>query len=498
MRLIFHRAAVFAVALFLSQSLNAAADFSTGGLLGYLTGLRSLPDYYAINRALSEYPARLAEDNRSYFEMFGNWQDVFRNFSGTEKSLSHGAGAIGIKRSLLSNRAGVYLLYSERSGSVSWPFSKNRVRIREFYNSGNLLLSGFVSPDRRIKAGFTAGKSVNRGNRFMHVAQLSVRPWRSVEFSVSFSSVPYDWGIEAEFENVTKTLFSRFRHDSVEGGLTVPLRGIADVTVRGQKGRIYTPGGFRGVPDSHAQVWEADRDRWQVSFSENVLPRVDLNAGYARDKIPGELGLWYNGSRYMRGKLDVSTHRWWLEAEGENAPRHIPAVRYDRVATGLDLSRGIVDSWPFTPTQMEIIGDKTWTFSGTGSFVSNGCTFTWETSEQSVLSTSFIRAFPDYSLRITTRDHLSANPWDMIFGNTRIETDRTRYYDFASVMYRREFTAGGFSIDAGIQQLIPLRHAETKIPGKAPEPPSFPKLRLARPKRFGGLSLWGRVRYYLK
>ncbi|MFC1693904.1 hypothetical protein ACFL1R_10400 [Candidatus Latescibacterota bacterium] len=46
---------------------------------------------------------------------------------------------------------------------------------------------------------------------------------------------------------------------------------------------------------------------------------------------------------------------------------------------------------------------------------------------------SFIRTHLDYRLRIITRDHFSTEPMDMILGRKRLETDMTRYYDFASV-----------------------------------------------------------------
>ena len=46
-------------------------------------------------------------------------------------------------------------------------------------------------------------------------------------------------------------------------------------------------------------------------------------------------------------------------------------------------------------------------------------------------------------------------------------------------------------------QVEPLDKNEKKIPGKAPVPPSFPKLKVSKPKRIGGLSFEVRVRWML-
>ena len=178
-----------------------------------------------------------------------------------------------------------------------------------------------------------------------------------------------------------------------------------------------------------------------------------------------------------------------------DAKQYIPAVRYDRVFTDLDLTDGIVDSWPFTPKQIEIIGDKTWVFFGQGRFLSNSVDFNWKLPESSSLDIAYFRVYPDYRLRVTTRDHLSINPWEMIFGKRRVDTDNTRSYDFAAVTFGKEFKFDRFKFETGIRQLVPLRHVKTSIPGEGPEPPEFPKISLKRPKRFGGLSFWGSMRY---
>ena len=311
-------------------------------------------------------------------------------------------------------------------------------------------------------------------------------------------SIPYEWGIDADFKGETRTLFSEFRRKGAEGSVAVTLFNAAELRLSGGKGTIDTPGGFRGVPNSHAQEWNADTGNWRTDIRATIASRIAILLSYGRETIPGELGLWYNGSRYMRGKYDIGTHRFHMEVRGEDVSRAVPAVRFDRASTDFDISHGVADSWPFTPGQMEIIGDKTWTFSGTGRFVSDSVTGTWNIAAGSWFSTALHRVYPDYRILVTTRDHLSIEPWDMLFGRRRTETDRTRFYDFASVSYRKEFILKRFKVAAGIQQLIPLRHAGRKIPGKAPAPPSFPKLKIERLKRYGGLEVWAGVKYFLR
>jgi len=74
------------------------------------------------------------------------------------------------------------------------------------------------------------------------------------------------------------------------------------------------------------------------------------------------------------------------------------------------------------------------------------------------VSASLLRVYPDYLILITTREHLSTELSGMLFGRRRAETDRTRYYDFASVAYHKNITL----------------------------------------KRFGGLEEWAGVKYFLR
>jgi len=190
----------------------------------------------------------------------------------------------------------------------------------------------------------------------------------------------------------------------------------------------------------------------------------------------------------MRGSLDGDIYRFGIGTELNSVSVYLPDIIYRRVSTDLALSHGRLDSWPFTPTQIGIFGDKTWTFSGRGSIVSDAGLFSWNLSPSSRTSLAVVRVHPDYNIRITTRDHLSLNPLDMIFGRRRYETDRTRYFDFAHVSYWKNFKYGKFSLDFGISQFIPLRHSEEKKPSEAPVPPSFPEIKFKKPEKIGGFS----------
>jgi len=447
------------------------------------------------------HPLSFADGEESYVEVFGGRGETFRTFGGVEKKIGHAFSALGVKRVAADGRLGLYLLYSDRSGSVSWPFSGGRIRAREFYDSSELSLSTFCSGGGRFRAGATLGEAFGWKDGGIRAVQFSGRPVKFLGLSFGYSSLPYDWGVGVGFEGVFKSLYSRFRLETLEGEISLSLPGAMEVKAAGVRSGMRTPEDFRGVPDGHAQVWRADRKGWRL---EAEIPAASLpgvarvRVGCGVDAIPGKLSLWYNGSAYMRGHLDVRTRRFFLGVSpeaGTGVP--LPSVLYERTDTALDLSRGIADSWAFTPRQIEILGDRTWTFSGTGRLVADTLLFEWGASEGGRFGLSFTRLFPDYRVTIVTRDHFSANPWDMVFGRRRVERDGTRYYDFASVTLGRVFSRGRFVLDLGVCQLVPLRHAEAEAAPGAPTPPSFPRFRFARPENFGGLSLWGRVRYRL-
>ncbi len=341
----------------------------------------------------------------------------------------------------------MYASFSDHYNSISWPLSKNRVRARHLYDTRELLLSGFLSAGDRFRAGATLGKSYarNRENLIRAVQVTGTFPL-DIRASLSVSSKPYEWGIAASFQSIEITIPARFKQDKIDGSLSFPLRDFADMTVTMSKGWITTPGGYKAMPDNHVQVWNSVRNRWFFSLHEKSIPRIGLTIGFGRETLSGDFDLWYNNSRYLRSSMDIDNYRFIISAKHERKPGYVPDIRFDRVSTDVNLPYGSVDSWPFTPKQMEIIGDKTWTSNGRGRFVSNGLTFFWAPSDFFSLSTSLLRIYPDYRLTIITRDHLSSNPFDMIFGRRRIESDTIRYAEFASLLITRQFVTG--SVDS--------------------------------------------------
>jgi|GEM_PF-4164807 hypothetical protein len=488
------RAAVCTAALLLCLKSTARADYTPHGLLSYLTGL----DNGYRHGEIWANPAMHLDDTGSYVEFAAIRRELYRTLRGPYKHAWDGAGNVAYKHVFRGGRTGMYASYANRKSLISWPFSNNRVRTKQAFDASDLFLSGFLSDGDRFTAGATLGKSYSRKREnILGAIQLSGKLPHGIRASLRVSSRPYDWSVEAGFQEVKKSLPARFRQDEIEGELMVSVRDYAEMTVTMIKSRIVTPGGFRGIADNHAQVWGSDRSRWYVELRDNSIAAIDLSVGYGRETLTGDFDLWYNGYRYLRSSMDADNSRFRITAEGERMPRSFPSVRLDRVITDADMPYGSVDSWPFTPKQLEIIGDKTWTGYGTGRFTSNGCTLFWEISELSNVSTSYARIYPDYDLRIITRDHISSNPLDMIFGRSRDERDITRYADFASLLLTHEFVTGSITIDTGVQQLIPLRHVKKRIPGKAPAPPTFPDFTIKKPTRFGGLSFWLRIRYHL-
>ncbi len=483
------RATVISVALFFMNEAYAESDFTTNALVGYLTGIPSLYSPLYRSETDYEYPAELARDYKPYLEIAGNSQEVFRSLIGDKKYVNHGSAAVSLKYPLIQNRAGIYLSYNDYRSSVLWPFSDSRITLGESYESGKGCFSAYVSVIENLRVGVTVGKQlVRNADSTLQIVEISGGIPFGLHCSLRYFSIPYNWGINMNYANIKKILSSQFRHYGYEGEITYPVKNIIEVILSGKKRSIDTSRDFRGVPNNHAQGWNVDGDGWQVRVRKTPVSGVAVIINYGRDTISGKLDLWYNNSQYMRGIIDSDTYRFGTGTEFNHIPRYFPDFRYDRVSTDLTLRKGIAYSWPFTPKIYEIIGDKTWTFSGTGRIVSDSGTFSWKLPSMSWMEISYIRSHLDYSLRITTRDHLSTNPMDIIFGKTRIENDRTRYYDFALISYRKSLTFERFSTEFSISQFIPIYHSEKKIPGRAPVPPSFPKIRVEKPKYIGGLS----------
>ncbi|MFC1490165.1 hypothetical protein ACFL6K_03050 [Candidatus Latescibacterota bacterium] len=468
---------------------KSPADFSTNALIGYLTGIPALSDYMTGSTSGQEHPAGLAEDISPYVSFAGNNQSVYRNFTGEKKRIGHSLMTLGVNYPIVKNTAGAYLSYTGNRSTLTWPFSNNRINVGESYNDQAAAITGYTKVFDHLRAGITTGKHIgNRGNSLLFIAEVSTYGFKKLNGSVRYYTKPYEWNLGIDYDTVTKNLPASFRSKGLEGSMSYVISDQLNVTLSGEKSGIDTPQDFPETKDQHAQSWKMDHRKWNVLATSSHIDGITLNGSYGEDVLSGDLGLFYNSDRYMKGSLEGLVRRIQLGGQLTNGRRFIPALRYDRVSTELLLSDGVADSWPFTPKQIEIFGDKTWSFSGTGILTSDSGTFIWNLPPRSRLMLSYVRAHVDYNLRITTRDHLSANLFDMLFGRRRNETDTTQYYDFANLSYMRNFTFGRFSIELGISQLIPLYHKEKKVPGIAPEPPSFPELKLKKPENFGGFS----------
>ena len=495
----FLRVAVYTATLLFCLTDTVRADYTPQGLLFWLTGLDSNPTFEKSGTGINNlwsHPVRHFDDPQSYIELTATRHEFYRTLRGPYKNSGDGKYACAYKQFFNAKKAGVYASFSDLASSISWPLSKNRVRARHEYDTKELLITGFLRAGDRFMAGATLGKSYARNREnLIRAVQVTGKFPLDIQASLSVSSKPYEWSIAASFQSIDRTMSSRFKQDEIDGSLSFPLRRVGDMTVRMSKGWITTPGGFKNMTDNHAQVWNSDRKRWFLSLHETSIPRIGITIGLGREMLSGDFGLWYNTSRYMRSSMDIDNHRFMISVEQEGKPGYVPGLRFDRISTDVELPYGSADSWPFTPKQLEIIGDKTWTGQGSGSFVSNGLTFFWTPSGNFRFSTSFFRIYPDYRLKITTRDHLSSNPFNMIFGRSRIESDTIRYAEFASLSISRQFVTGSVTIDTGLRQLIPIRQVKVRDPGKEPGIPSFPDISLKKPRSFGGLSFWLGMRY---
>ncbi len=443
----FIRAAVLTVALFYVFMASADADFSTNSLFRYITGIPGISDSFDAAVFNRDHPALMARDYGRYVEFAGIRQEVVRSLNNEKKDIAHGVTSLSVKYSLIQDRAGITLG-------------------RQF--SGD-------------------------GGGSLQVVEVTGKLPCGVSGSLRYFSVPYEWGIGVSCDDITKMLPSRFRDTGFEGVVMGEVLGRTHYFVLVKKRTIETPESYRGAPDRHAQVWDMDMDGWKANIRYELLRGIDVSVDCGKDMLSGDMGLWFNRAQYMRGMLDGDTYRFGTRLEFSGSSRYVPDLSYNRTTTDCDLTHGIADSWPFTPVQMEIIGDKTWTFSGRGRIVSDAGTFLWKLSQRSQTSLTLARAHFDYRFRIVTRDHLSMDPMNMIIGRSRTETDRTRYFDFALISYRRTFKFERCFLEMGVSQFIPVHHSGKKIPGKAPAPPSFPKLKVSKPKRVGGLSFDARL-----
>ncbi len=466
-------------------------------LLGRIAGIPILADSVAHRGSPLESPARWAGTGEAFVAAGGVWDEISHSFRGDPTDLGRGGLSLELNRPGAAGPAGLWVSLATGGTALDWSLAGDRVTAvsSQRRGGGAAALYGIV---RGVKLGGAAGGIVGPdGFRAAGAIEAAGDLPAGIGGRVRFRSVPADGTLGLRYKGGASDLDYRIRREDMEASLS--RRGPAGtlVTLNAFSSAFVTPSSHRGGSRGHAQVWDSDVDGWEVRASLPPVRAVTLEPWYGSDRLAGNTGLWYAGEQYLRGMLDAKRRHYGIELRFGGAPAFVPAFRFGRAVTEMDLSHGIADSWPFTPPEIEIIGDKTWTTSGTGEITADSGTLAWRLPGGTALTGSFFRAYPAWRLRITTRDHLSTDPMDMLFGRTRIERDGIIRADVCALMLFHERTWGRLALSFGIQQFIPLGTVKEGVGTDGPEPPQPPEFRLSRPERYGGLAGWSQVRWRL-
>ncbi len=489
--------AVIAATLFIVLMDSAAADFTPRGILAEIAGFDD--SLSAGDRAakIRYHPSTLLDDCGSYMETFFIHREILRNFTGEEKDIIASEGGIGFHHDTIPGRAGWYAAWIERSSSMSWPFSDDRVMAYQYFRDGMLHVAGYGRLGI-VRMGVSIGaSSVGSADRIERAFDVTSSLPRGITFRAEYALVPYEWGVRGTFEDIAQVLPADFTVERNKISLTAPLSHVAVATLTFGAGTLYTLPNDRARSGGHTQIWTGSRLRWDAVIHEACLPVVNASVGYGGTDIDGNLGLAFTGIDYARVEATFDMARYFLSLGAEDGPKWFPAFLYDRADTGGRLPYGFIDSWAFTPQQIAIFGDKTWTFQGRGRVISDGLTANWLVSRFGVFRLGWRRLRYDYRLTIIERDHFPLDPLNWLIGRRRTETDDLKYYDIAVGGYEGSIHRGRVTCMLGIEQLVPVRTVKAAKQGQPPIEPEVPKLNLFRFKRFGGLSIRLTVKYSL-
>lgn len=489
--------AVIAAALFIVFRGNAAADFTPRGILAEIAGFDD--SLSAGNRAaaIRYHPSTLLDDRGSYMETFFIHREILRTFTGEEKDILASEGGIGFRHDTVPGRAGWYAAWIERSSSVSWPFSDDRVKAYQYFHDGMLHVAGYGRLGI-VRMGVSLGASaVGGADRIERAFDVASSLPRGITLRAEYALVPYEWGVRGTFKDIAQVLPADFTVERSEISLTAPLSHVAVATLTFGAETLYTLPNDCARSGGHAQIWTGNRLRWDAVIREACLPVVDASVGFGGSDIDGNLGLSFNGIDYARAEATFDMARYFLSLGAEDGPRWFPAFRYDRADTRGRQPYGFIDSWAFTPQQIAIFGDKTWTFQGRGRVISDGLTANWLVTSLGAFRLGWRRLHYDYRLKIIERDHFPLDPLHWLIGKHRTVTDDISYYDIAVGGYEGSIHRGGVTCTFGIEQLAPVRTVRAAKQGQPPIEPEVPKLNMFHFKQFGGLSIRLNVKFVL-
>jgi hypothetical protein len=472
----------------------ASAEVGIAALVDHLTGIPAVnvgDTYHPW-----ENPASLAATG-GFLAVDANAVEGYRRLTGPDKRLAHNGLTVAAHRVNASGRAGLYMAYRGRAGEYTWPFSDGRVRAKVPHDAGGAMFAGWFSDERgRLTVGAAVGKPESGPDMWYRAVHLIARLPRGILLDARYRREPFRWDMPVAYDSIGKSIAASLSYETTEAHLTVPLgsgRWHVDGSVmQGRISPIDSPGGPAGT---HRQLWEGDRYGWRAGCGGRIMSHLDAAVGFERDISDGELGVWAEDSQYLRAFPELKTVRFTVDLKPRDIHRAMPDLAYVRTTTEAVLARGIADSWAFTPSQIAVLGDKTWSVSGTGALAADTVTMSWRCLLRPALS--LVRLHPDYSLRITTRDHLSLNPFNMLFGTTRTETDRTRYADLAVIAISHHQRVGPATLTLALRQIIPLRHTVDTVVDDTPTPISISDLPDGRPENFGGFSMHVRLKFDL-
>jgi len=343
-------------------------------------------------------------------------------------------------------------------------------------------ISAYINKKEKAGGAILAGISENGGVYFS--GEAAGKFPCGFSGNLGFSRIPYKWGLDVNYDDLTKTLPTETVIGDLVTGLSWERPGYPKMTISANRKTFDTPGGTGKKHTDHFQVWDAGIKGWKFAAEYSFPKNIVLDGYMGLDDIDGSLRLLYEGEQYLQGFFDGESNRFGAGIGLKEKSPAIPRIRFDRVFTNIDLTKGVGDSWPFTPKQIEVFGDMKWTFEGNGRIVSNSVTAVWQNLTLPDISAGLARVYIDYKLKTVKRE-FTGDPMELIFGMYSEDKDRIGYYDAVSLTMRKIMAFRTFSLHMGLGETIPVKYSRETEKGSVSEEPSF-KVKKIKMRYFGG------------
>ena len=332
---------------------------------------------------------------------------------------------------------------------------KGRVRLSHLQRNWSLAYSRRVAPCFGIDGAIGGRADDFDPSHLDGSLRITLRPfagWRvDAQASRSFQRNP----LKARFKEELLDLTTEFGLTQYRAELTAPLNRRMTVKLTGGGGRL--------MPDSETggYVNRLSEDWWDGGLQFLLLPseRWRITGVFQGGKGAGAQSGQLEGEPFSRLFVKSWWREFWVNATWRLNNRLSFNAGVLKGVWAFRASEGKLESWPFLPGFLSLLGGTDWSLKGNGSLEVEryGVEAQFDLTESVELGSSFAFVRLDPEADLVSRERIKSDLITIFLPETRIIDSPIAGMNLLDVVLLARWRLGRVGLEYGLTQMIPVR-----------------------------------------